>query len=116
VPVTCEAGKQGEGAVPAAPDPGSVTDAAIRALAEFGKAERVVGSIIAHATFDGVLAEHALALEDARDMLSEALRGHTMSAQNAGLVGEALVVVREQIEYIRALGSVAQKEEDDGAG
>jgi hypothetical protein len=113
VPVTCEAGNTGEGMVgiPAVPRPGSVTNAAMRALIEFSKEERLVGAACAHDSFDGILAEHALALEEARDMLREALAQGSFVA-----IGAAIALLDEQITHIRALGSVAQKEETDGAG
>lgn len=112
--MTCEAGNTGEGTAPAVPDPGSVTDAAIRALAEFGKAERIVGSVIAHATFDGILAEHAASLEEIRDMLGEAYLAVTGAGRPA--VRHAQGRIDDEITYIRALGSVskpATTEEDE---
>jgi hypothetical protein len=118
VPVTCEAGKQGEGTAPAVPRPGSV-DVAVQTLfaqirpivVMWAGEQRIEGSVKAHDSFDGILAEHALALEEARDMLREALVG------TAGMwqvpIRRAEQQLTEQITYVRSLGSVAQKEETD---
>jgi hypothetical protein len=73
--------------------------------------QRLEGGLKAHDSFDGILAEHALALEEARDMLREALAQGSFVA-----IGAAIALLDEQITHIRALGSVAQKEETDGAG
>jgi hypothetical protein len=114
VPVTCEAGKQGEGVVAsAASRPGSVDAAVATLFAQlrpllilWGGEQRVEGSLAAHDSFDGILTEHALALEEARDVLSEGL-----ATGDFDPVHRALAIVAEQITYVRALGSVAEKQE-----
>jgi hypothetical protein len=88
----------------------------MRALIEFSKEERLVGAACAHDSFDGILAEHALALEEIRDLIREGLRfDYQRFARPKSF--DALEKLEEQITYVRALGSVAQKEEEtDGAG
>lgn len=107
--MTCEAGKQGEGMAgsPAVPRPGSVTNAAMRALIEFSKEERLVGAAKAHESFTGILAEHALALEEARDLISKAMADSTIAVATYEAISDARRLLDEQITYVKALGSVA---------
>lgn len=99
----------GEGAPVGAPRPGSCEAAAIEALTAFAFEERLAGAAKAHESFDGILAEHALALEEARDEL----RKYAAAAMHWHGVPRAMEMLDEQIQYVRALGSVAAKEESD---
>lgn len=93
----------------------SIHHAAKAALTEFAAEQRLVGSVMAHESFDGILAEHALALEEARDNLRDglALMPITRGLHVRSMVDEALRVLDEQIRYLRALGSVAEPNQEE---
>ena len=101
----------GKGAAPAAPNPNSCAAAAVEALVRFSEQERLFGAAKAHESFDGILAEHALALEEVRDELGEKLG----AALRWPGVRDALRQLEEQITYVRALGGVAATKEDEDA-
>jgi len=83
----------------------------------FSEQERLFGAAKAHDTFDGILAEHALALEEARDMLREGLKQLPITRGLVGrtMVDAAVVALDDQITYVRALGGVAATEEEPDA-
>jgi hypothetical protein len=66
--------------------------------------ERLRGGAKAHESFDGILAEHALVLEEVRDLLREDTWQSRIDAQ---------LKLKQEIDHVRALGSIAQKEEKD---
>ena len=111
--MTCEAGKTGRDAASVASRPGSV-DAALNTLFaqirpvvyQWAGEQRIEGALQAHDSFDGVLTEHVLALEEARDKLSELLELSLVPWR--ANIQAAYDLVDEQIRYVRALGSVAQ--------
>jgi len=103
------------GAPSGAPILGSCEAAAVRALAAFAFEERLVGAAKAHETFDGILTEHALALEEARDELREVRRTTILPALVQSHIDHAIRIVDEQTRYVRALGSVANSEEEEDA-
>jgi hypothetical protein len=146
--VSSGADNQGEGVASATPRPGSaraaaiaaldrfgydvavdtpagigrrrVLDLAADALASFAEEQRLVGAVKAHDSFDGILAEHALALEEARDMLGEGLDTGLFDAdEQRTTIQRATGIIDDQITYVRTLGSVAElpsKEDTSGAG
>lgn len=98
-----------------APRPGSCEEAAVKALTAFAFEERLAGAAKAHETFDGILAEHALALEEARDMLREVRRLTIFPADKQGEMDRAIHMLDEQLTYVRALGAVSQRQEEHDA-
>lgn len=123
MPVTCEAGKTGRDAASVASRPGSV-DAAVQTLFAqlrlvvylWAGEQRIEGSLQAHDSFDGILAEHALALEEIceemRLIVRALLHGDSLAE---GRVGAALQRFEHEITYVRSLGSVAQHQEEKDA-
>lgn len=86
-----------KGAPSGAPTGSSCEDAAAKALAAFAFEERLVGAAKAHESFAGILAEHAAALEEIRDMLRE----DTWDSRI-----DAALRIEEEISYVRELGGV----------
>jgi hypothetical protein len=83
------------------PRPGSCAQAAVEALVRFSEEERLFGAAKAYESFDGILTEHAGALEEIVHVLRE------------GRVSNAIGMLDQEIVYIRALGSVAATEEEE---
>ena len=108
--MTCEAGKTGRDAASVASRPGSV-DAALNTLFaqlwpvvyQWAGEQRIEGALQAHDSFDGILSEHVLALEEIRDDL----RHHAAAAMAWPGAREAIQKLDEQIRYVRALGTIA---------
>lgn len=124
--MTCRIDRTGEGAPSGAPRPVSCVMAAnafmqshpvggVDDLALFAYEQRLVGAIQDHATFDGILAEHALALEEVRTDLAVALDAmRPFDLPRKQRAWRALDLLDDQIKYVRALGSVAAPQDMEG--
>jgi hypothetical protein len=81
-------------------------------FAEFVFEQRLVGAGMHAASFDGILAEHALALEEARDLISKAMADSTIPLATYEAISNARRMLDEQITYLRSLGAVATTTEE----
>jgi len=90
----------------------SVTTAAIDALVTFSEAERVMGAVLAYESFAGILAELALALEEVRDQLREALAGSPLGLNVDGVL-VAMARFDEEIQHVQQLAGLIDEEETD---
>jgi hypothetical protein len=90
----------------------STTHAAVEALVRFSEEERVWAAAQAHIVMDRLLAEHAAALEEIRDVLRQVF-DEGLPALPSETVDRAMARLDEEIIHVRRIGGIDQEDETD---
>lgn len=100
---------KGAAAMAAAPATASTRRGALTALERFAEEQRIIGAIRAYESFDGLLTEHLLALEEVR----AALRLVAAAAMDWPGVSDAMRLLDREISHIRALAGASSEGGDE---